>query len=268
MSVAEVATFTTLFGRLQRHLAFHIIPMHFGLTNAYRLRCPAPVYNAPMSTSTREYMEAIEHLPEGATLVLQEFSWEDYERLVEELTVSHARLRVSYDHGRVEIMSPLNEHEGYACFIDDLVRAFADHFHLELEKFGGTTWRRRKLLQGLEADCCYYVTNADRIIGKKRIDLDTDPPPDIALEIDITTESFSKFHIYAALNVNEVWLYDGKKEQLKFFQLTGKSYHQINESNVLSGLRPVMIEKALEQNKTEGQTASLDAFRRQLSAKT
>src|SRR6266702_716747 len=59
-------------------------------------------YNAPMSTSTREYMEAIDHLPEGATLVLQEFSWENYERLVEDLTVSHARLRVTYDHGRVE----------------------------------------------------------------------------------------------------------------------------------------------------------------------
>src|SRR5207245_1477145 len=104
--------------------------------------------------------------PQGATLVLQEFSWKNYERLVEDLTVSHARLRVTYDHGRVEIMSPLNEHEGYARFIDDLVRAFADHFHFKLEKLGGTTWRRHKLELGLEADCCYYVPNADRIIGR------------------------------------------------------------------------------------------------------
>jgi Uma2 family endonuclease len=209
-------------------------------------------------------MEAIEHLPEGATLVLQQFSWEDYERLIEDLTVSHARLRVTYDHGRVEIMSPLNEHEGYARFIDDLVRAFADYSHLKLEKFGGTTWRRRKLEQGLEADCCYYVTNADRIIGVKRIDLDTDPPPDIVVEIDITTESFSKFHIYAGLKVTEIWLYDGKKEKLKFYLLGGQSYHEINESAVLPGLRSVMIEKALNQSKVDGQTAALEAFRRHL----
>lgn len=216
-----------------------------------------------MST-TREYIDAIDHLPEGATLVLQQFSWEDYERLTEELTVSHARLRTTYDHGRVEIMSPLNEHEGYARFIDDLVRAFADHFHLKLEKFGGTTWRSRKLQQGIEADCCYYVMNADRIIGVKRIDLDADPPPDIVVEIDITTESFSKFHIYAGLKIGEIWLYDGKKERLHFYTLAGKAYREIDESSVLPRLRPEMIEKALDQSTIEGQTAALDSFRRQL----
>src|SRR6059036_2944518 len=105
-----------------------------------------------MSTSTREYTEAIEHLPEGATLVLQQFSWQDYELLLQDLAVAHPRLRVTYDRGRVEIMSPLNEHESFARFIDDLVRAFADRFSLKLETLGGTTWRRRKLDQGLEAD--------------------------------------------------------------------------------------------------------------------
>src|SRR2546425_7730486 len=108
-----------------------------------------------MSSSTRECMEAIEHLPQGATLVLQRFAWEDYERLVNDLSVSHARLRVTYDHGRVEIMSPLNEHEGYARFVDALVRAFAEHRKLKVESLGGTTWRRRKLQQGVEGDCCY-----------------------------------------------------------------------------------------------------------------
>src|SRR5262249_20910652 len=157
------------------------------------------------------------------------------------------------------IMSPLNEHEGYARFIDALVRAFTEHHKLKVESFGGTTWRRRKLEQGLEADCCYYVANADRIIGIRRIDLDTDPPPDIVVEIDITTESFSKFHIYAALKVTETWLYDGKKEKLKFYLLTGQAYREINESAVLPGLRPVMIEKALNQSKADGQTAALEA---------
>src|SRR2546422_3306499 len=63
---------------------------------------------------------------------------------------------------------------------------------------------------------CYYVTSADRIIGIKRIDLDVDPPPDIAVEIDITKDSLSEFHIYAALKIPEIWRYDGKNVQRIF----------------------------------------------------
>jgi len=117
--------------------------------------------------------------------------------------------------------------------------------------------------QGLEPDCCYYVTNAGRIIGIKRIDLDVDPPPDIAVEIDITNDSLSKFHIYAALEVPEIWRYDG--ENFQFYQRAGASYHKTAESSVLPGLRPQMLASALEQSKTEGQTAALAAFRKTLT---
>jgi Uma2 family endonuclease len=221
-------------------------------------------YNAHMSSSTRECMGAIEHLPEGATLILQQLSWDDYDALLEDLAEAHPRLRVTYDHGRVEIMSPLSEHEGYARFIDDLARAYADHLNLKIEKYGGTTWRRRKLEQGLEPDCCYYVTNADKIIGKKTIDLDVDPAPDLAVEIDISHESLSKFHIYAALKIREIWRYDGTKSQLLFYELHRASYREIGRSTVLPRLRPSMIQHAIEQSKTQGQTAALAAFRRSL----
>src|SRR5437867_12105025 len=214
-----------------------------------------------MSTPTQDYMEAIEHLPEGATLVFQQFSWQEYEALLEELmTAGRPHLRVSYDHGRVEIMSPLNEHEFFGRFIDDLVRAFADHHKLKVEKLGGTTWRRRKLEQGLEPDCCYYVQNADRIIGIKRIDLEIDPPPDIAVEIDITNESLSKFHIYAALKVREIWRYDG--ENMQFYELGRNSYRETAESHALPGLKPQVLARALEQSKIDGQTDALAAFRK------
>src|SRR5207249_11611676 len=160
---------------------------------------------ASMSTSTQEYMEAIENLPRGATLILQKVSWDDYEALTYDLMIAGRHARVSYDHGRVEIVSPLNEHEGYGRFIDDLVRVYAEHLNVKLEKLGQTTWRRRVLQQGLEPDCCYYVTSADRIIGVKRINLDVDPTPDIAVEIDITKDSLSEFHIYAALKEPPRW---------------------------------------------------------------
>src|SRR5438552_17946056 len=220
-------------------------------------------YNAHMSTSTQEYMQAVEHLLRSATLILQKGTWDDYEALTDDLMIAGRHVRVSYDHGRVEIMSPLNEHEGYARFIDDLVRVYAEHLNVKLEKLGQTTWRRRILQQGLEPDCCYYVTNAGRIIGIKRIDLDVDPPPDIAVEIDITKDSLSKFHIYAALKVPEVWRYDGKTFQ--FYQLAGASYHKTAESSVLPDLKPQMLATALAEIKVVGQTDELAAFRKSLA---
>ena len=88
-------------------------------------------------------------------------------------------------------------------------------------------------------------------------------PPDIAVEIDITNDSLSKFHIYAALEVPEIWRYDG--ENFQFYQRAGASYHKTAESSVLPGLRPQMLASALEQSKTEGQTAALAAFRKTLT---
>lgn len=218
-------------------------------------------YNASMSSRTREYMEAIEHLPEGATLILHESNWSEYERLLEDL-ISRPRLRVTYNRGKLEIMSPLSEHENYARFIDDLVRSFAIRFSIKLEKFGGATWKKQQLDQGVEPDSCYYVTNADRIIGKRRIDLEVDPPPDIAVEIDITNESLSKFSIYAGLGVPEIWRYDGKK--LEFYGLFVESYRLVPVSRILPGLTPAVLAAALEKSRTEGQTVALEHFRQQL----
>jgi Uma2 family endonuclease len=218
-----------------------------------------------MGSPTHECLEAIEHLPQGGTLVLQQINWDDYEALLSDLTKIHARLRVTYDHGRIEIMSPLSAHEGYARFIDDLVRAYADHLNLTLEKYGGTTWRRRQLSQGLEPDCCYYLAHADKIIGREVIDLEVDPPPDLAVEIDVTNESLTKFHIYAGLQVPELWRYDDEKSHLQFYELHRAAYREIGESNALPRLRPSMIASALRRSKTDGQTAALAAFRQSIT---
>jgi Uma2 family endonuclease len=220
-------------------------------------------YNALMSFRTSEYMDAIEHLPEGATLVLQQFSWADYQRLLEDV-MGRNRLRVTYDRGRVEIMATLSEHEKYSAFIDALVRAFSDQFDLNLELYGRTTWSREALDRGVEADSCYYVTNAARIIGIRRINLDLDPPPDIVVEIDITNESLSKFSIYAALKVPEIWRYDGRN--IYFYGLSEESYPKLSESRTLPSLTPAMLVDAIEQSKSEGQTAALKAFRDRLRA--
>ena len=146
--------------------------------------------------------------------------------------------------------------------LDYLVRALSDTRNLKLEKRGSATWKKRSLAKGVEPDACYYVQNADRIIGKRAIDLESDPSPDIVVEIAVTTESLSKFPIYSALSVQEIWRYDGRIVQ--FYELSIDAYREVVESRAFAGLTPQMLAEALEQGKTEGQTAALAAFRQRL----
>src|SRR5262245_21788587 len=140
-------------------------------------------YNRVMRTRTADYLDAIEHLPQGAILVIPQVSWTVYERLVEELQEEGRHVRVSYDRGRVEIMSPTIEHDEYARFIDRLVYIGADILGVKVQSYGSATWKRQKLARGVEPDCCHYIANADRVIGKRKFDLEIDPPPDIIVEI-------------------------------------------------------------------------------------
>jgi Uma2 family endonuclease len=212
-----------------------------------------------MGSTAAEYHDAIQHLPEGATLVIHQAGWEDYEGVLEELA-ERPHFRVSYDCGRLEIMTPLPEHEAAARFIDDIVRVVAEKLDVQVEKYGSTTWKNRILQKGVEPDACYYVKNAERVIGKRTIEMESDPPPDIAVEIDVTNESLAKFAIYAALRVSEIWRYDGAT--VHFYELGGDEYREISESRSFAGLTPGIVADALAQSRTEGQSSALRVFRR------
>lgn len=209
-----------------------------------------------------EILDAAQHLPVGATLAVPQVTWDDYERLLVALT-QHPRLRVSYDCGTLEIMSPSPKHERYAAFLEDLVRAFAQARKTPLEKFGSTTWKRRALGIGIEPDACYYVDDPQHVFGKDQFDLESDPPPDIAVEIDVTTDSIKKLAIYAALRVPEVWRYDG--ETLRMYGLAGTQYEEIESSRFLTGLTGSVLAEAINASNTQGQTAALDHFLAQIA---
>jgi Uma2 family endonuclease len=212
-------------------------------------------------TSHDDVLEATEHLPVGATLVIHEFDWVDYERLVDALG-EHSHLRVSYDCGRLEILSPSSPHEEYARLLDLAVFVFCEVFGLNLRSFGGTTWKRRALAAGLEADACYYTKSAELIRGKNVIDIESDPPPDIAVEIDVTRNSLGKFRIYAALSIPEIWRYDGKAFHL--YALTDGKYLEIHDSRFLPGLTDRMLAEVMEASKAGETIEGLQAFRRRI----
>lgn len=213
-----------------------------------------------MSTRTTGYLDAIEHMPDGATLVIHQASWDDYERLVEDVAQSGLHnVRISYDRGRLEIMSPLPQHGKYASFIDRLVQILSEEMDLKVESFGNSTWKRRRLAKGAEPDACYYVASADRIIGKGKIDQEKDPPPDIVVEIDITNESLIKFSIYAALGVPEIWRYDEQRVQI--YELSGDRYVEAPSIHFFAELTGPMLAGSLELSESQGQTEALKVFR-------
>ena len=214
------------------------------------------------TTTTADYLNAIEHLPVGATLRLAGVSWDEYEELLSEIGDSRPGLRVSYSEGRLQIMSPTPEHEGYKESIYSLARLLAEETNTVLESRGSTTYRRRRKAKGVEPDTSFYVQNAARMIGKRTIDLEVDPPPDVVVEIDVSNESLSKFPIYAALGVPEIWLYDG--QQARLYELAEGNYQEMARSLAFPALTATALTDFLAQCKTSGQSAALAAFRRRL----
>jgi Uma2 family endonuclease len=211
-----------------------------------------------MSAYTPQYLEAIEHLPDGAMLRLEDISWDEYEQLLDQLAEWRG-MRVSYDRGRVEIMSPSFQHEKFIAFISGMGRILAEEMDITVEAAGATTYKQESLLKGSEGDESFYVKNAGAIIGKRQIDLDIDPPPDVVVEVDITNESLSKFPIYAAFLVPEIWRYDGK--QARVYHLVNESYLERDASLSFPSLTAQAMTEFLEQSKAQGQTAALAAFR-------
>ena len=159
------------------------------------------------------YRDAIEHLPPGGMLVVRDLTWEEYEELLKELS-DRPGVRVTFDQGRLQAVSPLRKHEQCAQVISDMALLAADALDLPLERLGSTTLRQAERLRGVEPDCCFYIANAHRIEGKITLDLDIDPPPDVVVEIDMSTDSDAKLPIYAGLGVPEIWLYDGRRARI------------------------------------------------------
>ena len=203
---------------------------------------------------------AVDFLANGRTILLNDISWNEYEMFLKDFE-ERAGWRLAYNRGKLEIMPPTFEHDYYSFSFHDFIRAFCDEFDITLEGAGSTTFRRQFLEKGVEPDECFYIQSAEKIIGKKYSPKEY-PMPDIAVEIDVTTESLDKFPIYAALEIAEVWIYDG--ETVSFYQLVGKNYRQISHSRALPLLVAKKLTEFLETSKTKGQTAALKSFRKWL----
>jgi Uma2 family endonuclease len=185
-------------------------------------------------------------LPEQK-VILSGVSWDTYSRLLAEHDDSPGT-RFNYDDGALEIMVLSPEHERLKQTLATLVELVAAELEIDVDGVGSTTFRREEFAKGFEADASFYVQNAGQVAGKKRIDLRVDPPPDLAIEIDITSPSLNKFAIYAALSVPEIWRCDGNRVAI-FCYSEGK-YVEVEMSKILPPLTARLLSTLVAESAT------------------
>ena len=185
--------------------------------------------------------------PPEQRVVLRNVSWETYERLLAE-NVENSSPRFTYNRGELEIMTLSPEHEWYNRLVADLVKLLTRELRVDILDLGSTTFKREEAEQGFEPDSCFYVKNARQMRCKARIDLTTDPPPEIIIEIAVTHPSISKFPICAAFGVPEIWTYDGN--HLTMYVLADSKYIESSSSKVLPDLAATQLTEFLELGKS------------------
>lgn len=201
-------------------------------------------------------------LSPGSHLRITDVTWEQYEALLNDLGEERRVPRINYCNGTLELMSPLPAHERPHRIIADIVKAMLDAQDRAWEDFGSTTFKKPRKA-GLEPDTCFYIQNAERVRSRMRMDMAFDPPPDLAIESDVTSKT--TLEAYQTLQVPEVWLYDNGR--LTIQRLQNGEYQESHNSLVFPDL-PIctLISQLVNQAFQEGTSTTLRNFRQRMQA--
>ncbi|MEH2248774.1 Uma2 family endonuclease [Nostoc sp.] len=185
-------------------------------------------------------------LPPGAVLKLLG-DWQDYQVLSQQLG-DRSSPRIKYRRGEILLMAPLPEHGRDASLLADIAKVLLDHLEQRYDLFTPITMSLPEV-SGIEPDYCFYIENCRAVVGKKRTDWESDPPPDLAIEIDVT--SYTDINDYLPYRVPEVWIL--KSNRLLIYRLLLESY-VLTESSYFLNVREIVqqcLQIANEQTTSE-----------------
>ena len=197
--------------------------------------------------------------PREQRFLMRNVNWQEYRGFADLLGEWHVRL--TYDRGRLEFMTLSHLHELLKKLLAQFVEALTEELDRPRQSAGSTTLDREVLDRGVEPDECFYLDNEPLIRGKDEIDLDVDPPPDLALEIEVSRSALDRLGIYAALRVPEVWRYDGTTLRVYRLTETGE-YCEADRSRHFPFLPPGQLEGFLQRRNEMDETSLVKAFRR------
>lgn len=196
-------------------------------------------------------------VPPGQRLVIKDVNWQEFEAILKEFGDRRVA-RIAYHRGIFEIRMPSPEHEVDKELIGDMVKILLEELEIDCECFGSTTFKSQMMESGIEPDQCFYIKNHEPMRGKRRVDLSVDPPPDLAIEVDVTSKT--QLDAYAALGVAELWRFE--KSRLQICVLEAGELTSSNISPTFPAL-PIadLISGFVAQSLTEGRSPTLRAFR-------
>jgi Uma2 family endonuclease len=200
-------------------------------------------------------------VPPETRMVLENVAWETYAALADQRRGSVPRL--TYDQGVLEMMSPRREHENIGCLVGRMIEAYSEVRGIEIISVASMTVKRSSLSKGFEPDESYYVTHAADMLGRTEMDFERDPPPDLVVEVELTSSAIAKMKLFAAMQVPEVWRHDG--EGLTMYRLEDSQYREIESSVELPGLDSARINATLLRRHAVGETKLITEFRQSIS---
>jgi Uma2 family endonuclease len=193
----------------------------------------------------------------GQQLLVEDVNWQQFESILAELGERRAS-RISYSNRRLEIMIPLPEHEKAKEIIGDMVKILLEARQIAFESLGSTTLKNENMSQAVEPDNCFYIQNQAAVIGKNRIDTHIDPPPDLAIEIDLTSRA--QLDNYQILGIPELWRYARRGLQINVLQ--AEQYIESDVSPTFPNIPIIeLVNQYAQQSQVAGRTQAIQAFR-------
>lgn len=190
-------------------------------------------------------------------VILRGISWATYQHLLRELG-DHRASRLAYTPGVLEITMPSDRHETQKKLLERMIETLTDELALPAKAFGSMTLNRDDLERGAEPDSCYYIQHAGAITGRQ-VDLMVDPPPDLILEMGITSPSSRRMEIYQRLGVPELWCYAA--EQVHIYSLHEGAYVACTVSPTFPLVSPAIVTHFLAQAVAQDDTTFIRAWR-------
>ncbi len=189
---------------------------------------------------------------------LRKATWDEYVKLRDDDEYRHTRM--TYDRGDLELMSPSKLHERVGYLIGRCIDVWTEERQIAVQSCRTTTFRREDLLQGLEPDNCYYIQNESVVRSRDEVDLTIDPPPDLAVEVDITSWAIDRMAIYGALGVPEVWRWHADRLQV-LVSNPNREYVEQATSQVLTGFPFDRLAELIAQRTLHDETTLIRQFR-------
>ncbi len=199
---------------------------------------------------------------DGGKVLLRNISWGVYETLLHE--IGDSAVHLTYDNGFLEIEEPSRRHERIKKLIDAMIRVVLEGNDTDYEPVGSATWKRDEKLKGIEADECYFIQNAQLIRDTKDDSAELAPPPDLAVEVDVSVSSIDKFQVYAAIGVGELWRVSDPPNVEYYLLRSDGSYAPATTSHAVPQLKPATVSEYIRLFDEVGFTEAIRQFKKRM----